>query len=127
MQGTVEVMSPTDYAQWLRDNSTTESMAQTGQELFSRLGCDTCHLPDGTGAGPALQGRFGKQVALTSGQTRVMDEPYVRQSILNPASLPLPNYRPVMPTFRGQVSEEQILQLIAYIKSLGSGERTQAP
>ena len=127
MTGTIEVMTPTAYAQWLRDNSTTESMAQTGQELFTRLGCDTCHLADGSGAGPALQGRFGKQVALQGGQNRAMDEAYIRQSILDPGSLPLPNYRPVMPTFRGQVSEEQILQLIAYIKSLGSGERTQAP
>ena len=127
MTGWIEVMTPTDFAQWLRDNSTTESMSQSGQELFTRLGCDTCHLPDGTGAGPALQGRFGKQVTLRDGQNRVLDEAYVRQSILDPASLPLPNYRPVMPTFRGQVSEEHILQLIAYIKSLASGERTQAP
>jgi cytochrome c oxidase subunit 2 len=126
MQGSIEVMSPNDYAQWLRDNSGNKSMAESGQELFARLGCDTCHLPDGTGSGPALQGRFGKQVTLRDGQTRVMDDAYVRQSILNPGSLPLPNYRPVMPTFQGQISEEQILQLIAYIKSIGS-ERIQAP
>lgn len=127
MTGTIEVMSPTDYAQWLRDNAPAESMSQMGQQLFSQLGCDTCHLADGSGTGPALQGRFGKQVTLRDGQNRVMDEAYIRQSILDPGSLPLPNYRPVMPTFRGQVSEEQILRLIAYIKSLGSGERTQAP
>jgi cytochrome c oxidase subunit II len=127
MTGTIEVMSPTDYAQWLRDNATTESMAQTGQQLFTRLGCDTCHLADGSGTGPALQGQFEKQVTLRDGQTGTMDEAYVRQSILDPSSLPLPNYRQVMPTFRGQVNEEQILQLIAYIKSLGSAERTQAP
>ena len=127
MTGTVEVMTATDYADWLRENATTQSVAQIGQQLFSRLGCDTCHLTDGSGAGPALQGLFGKQVTLQGGQNRQIDEAYIRQSILDPASLPLPNYRPVMPTFRGQVSEEQILQLIAYIKSLGSGERTQAP
>jgi len=127
MTGTIEVMTPTDYAQWLRDNASAKSMAESGQELFTGLGCDTCHLADGSGAGPVLRGRFGKQVRLRDGQNLVMDEAYIRQSILDPASLPLPNYRPVMPTFRGQVSEEQILQLIAYIKSLGSGERTQAP
>ena len=54
MTGTIEVMTPTDYAEWLRDNATTESMVQTGEQLFARLGCDTCHLPDGTGTGPAL-------------------------------------------------------------------------
>jgi cytochrome c oxidase subunit 2 len=127
MTGTIVVMSPTDYAQWLRDNAAPKSMAEMGQELFSRLACDTCHLPDGSGAGPALQGKFGKQVTLSGGQTRVIDEAYIRQAILDPGSLPLPNYRQVMPTFRGQVSEEQILQLIAYIKSLDTGERTQAP
>jgi len=126
MTGTVEVMNPTDYAQWLRDNA-TESMVQMGQDLFARLACNTCHLPEGTGAGPALQGRFGKPVTLADGQTRVMDEAFVRQSVLDPASLPLPNYRPAMPTFRGQVSEEQILQLIAYIRSLSSAERTPTP
>lgn len=127
MTGTIDVMTPTDYAQWLRDNAAPKSMVENGQELFSRLGCDTCHLGDGSGAGPALEGRFGKQVTLRGGETRTMDEAYVRQAILDPTSLPLPNYRPVMPTFRGQASEEQILQLIAYIKSLGSQERTQAP
>jgi cytochrome c oxidase subunit 2 len=127
MTGTIEVMTPTDYAEWLRDNATIESMSQSGQQLFTQLGCDTCHLADGSGPGPALQGRFGKQVTLRDGQNRVIDEAYIRQSILDPGSLRLPNYPPIMPTFRGQVSEEQILQLIAYIKSLGSGERTQAP
>ena len=127
MRGTLEVMSPTEYAEWLRDNATAESMTQMGRQLFTRLGCDTCHLADGSGTGPALEGRFGKPVTLANGQTRVMDEAYIRQSILDPGSLPLPNYRPVMPTFRGQVNEEQILQLIAYIKSLGSSERSQTP
>jgi cytochrome c oxidase subunit II len=127
MRGTVEVMTPDGYAQWLRDNATPESMAQMGEQLFARLGCDTCHLEDGTGPGPALEGRFEKPQTLANGQIRVMDESYIRQAILDPGSLPLPNYRPIMPTFRGQVSEEQILQLIAYIKSLASGERTQAP
>jgi cytochrome c oxidase subunit 2 len=127
MRGTIEVMSPANYAQWLRDNATSESMTQMGMQLFARLGCDTCHLADGSGPGPALEGKFEKPVTLTSGQTRVMDESFIRQAILDPSSLPLPNYRLVMPTFRGQVNEEQILQLIAYIKSLGSAERSQTP
>jgi cytochrome c oxidase subunit 2 len=127
MRGTLEVMSPTEYAEWLRDNATAESMTQMGRQLFTRLGCDTCHLADGSGTGPALEGRFGKRVTLASGENRVVDESFVRQAILDPGSLPLPNYRPVMPTFRGQVNEEQILQLIAYIKSLGSSERSQTP
>jgi len=127
MEGTVDVMSPTDFAEWLRTNATSQSLVQMGQDLFARLACNTCHLPDGSGAGPSLGGVFGTQVKLSSGETRAIDEAFIRQSILDPASVTLPNYRPVMPTFRGQVSEEQVLQLIAYVKSLSSAERTPAP
>jgi len=103
-----------------------ESMAQAGERLFTQLGCITCHVADGTGRGPVLQGLFGHTVKLRSGETRVVDEAYVRQAIVNPNSMPLPNYTPIMPTFQGQINEEQVLQLIAYVKSLGSEEKGKA-
>ena len=76
-----------------------------------------------SGRGPVLQGLYGHPVKLRSGETRVVDEAYVRQAIVNPNSMPLPNYPPIMPSFQGQINEEQVLQLIAYIKSLGTEER----
>ncbi len=123
MIGWVYVMTPTDYAQWLSGGAHGETMAQAGERLFGQLGCITCHVADGSGRGPVLQGLFGKPVTLRSGETRIADETYIRQAIVNPNSMPLPNYTPVMPTFQGQVNEEQILQLIAYVKSLGAQER----
>jgi cytochrome c oxidase subunit 2 len=123
MIGWVYVMTPIDYANWLSGGAQNESMAQAGERLFTQLGCITCHIADGSGRGPVLQGLYGHPVKLRSGETRVVDETYIRQAIVNPNSMPLPNYTPVMPTFQGQVNEEQVLQLIAYVKSLGAEER----
>jgi cytochrome c oxidase subunit 2 len=125
MIGWVYVMSPTDYAQWLSGGSKNETMAQTGERLFTQLGCVTCHVADGTGRGPSLVGVYGKQQKLASGEMKMVDGPFIRQAIVNPNSIPLPNYPPIMPTFQGQINEEQVLQLIAYVKSLGT-QQTEA-
>lgn len=123
MIGWVYVMTPTDYADWLSGGTKGETMTQAGERLFTQYGCITCHIADGTGRGPVLQGLFGKEVRLKEGQIRVADEGFVRQAITNPNSMPLAGYPPIMPTYLGQMNEEQILQLIAYIKSLASEER----
>jgi cytochrome c oxidase subunit II len=124
MIGWVYVMEPPEYAAWLSGGSTHESMAQAGERLFTQLGCTTCHVADNTGRGPSLMGLYGKPEKLRSGETRIVDEALIRQAIVFPNSVILPNYPPVMPTFRGQINEEQVLQLIAYVKSLGTQERT---
>ena len=123
MIGWVYVMSAPDYAAWLSGGSKNESMAQTGERLFTGLGCVTCHVAEGTGRGPSLVGLYGKPEKLRDGSTRVVDETLIRQAIVNPNSIILPNYPPIMPTFQGQINEEQVLQLIAYVKSLGPEER----
>jgi len=122
MIGWVTVMKPEDYAGWLRSNATPESSAVAGRRLFSQFGCEGCHAPDGAGKGPSLTGIFGKTAALENGETRTVDEGFIRQMIVNPASLPVSNYPQIMPTFSGQLDEEQIMQLVAYIKSLGGTE-----
>lgn len=124
MIGWVYVMDPTDYAAWLAGGAANESMTQTGERLFTRLGCSTCHAADNTGRAPSLVGLYGKPEKLRDGSSRIVDEGFIRQAIVNPNSVLLPNYPPVMPTFQGQVDEEQVLQLIAYVKSLGMQERT---
>ena len=123
MIGWVYVMSDSDYAAWLSGGSKNESMAQTGERLFTQLGCVTCHVAEGTGRGPSLVGLYGKPEKLRSGDMKVVDETLIRQAIVNPNSILLPNYPPIMPTFQGQINEEQVLQLIAYVKSLGAEER----
>jgi len=91
--------------------------------LFSQFGCGNCHSPEAAGHDPSLAGIYGKPEKTQNGETRVVDEDLIRQAILVPNSVHLPNYQPIMPTYQGQIDEEQMLQLIAYVKSLGSEER----
>jgi cytochrome c oxidase subunit 2 len=123
MIGWVYVMEPRDYAVWLAGGEKTESMAQEGERLFTQFGCDSCHVSDGPGRGPSLAGVYGKPEQLAGGETRVVDESLIRQAILVPNSVHVAGRQPIMPTYQGQLNDDQMLQLIAYIKSLGSQER----
>jgi cytochrome c oxidase subunit 2 len=71
-----------------------------------------------------LAGIYGTSEKLANGETHVVDESFIRQAIVSPNSVPLPNYKQIMPTFQGQIDEEQVLQLVAYVKSLGLQERS---
>jgi len=118
MTGEVVVMDPPEYQAWLSGGATQQTLSEAGQQLFSDLACNTCHRPDLKGRGPVLEGLFGSMVTLQSGQTITADEAYIRESILNPAAKITAGYQPIMPTFQGQVSEEQLLALVEYVKSL---------
>jgi cytochrome c oxidase subunit 2 len=118
MTGEVIVMEPAEYQAWLSGGTQGGSLADAGQKLFNELACNTCHRPDAQGRGPVLDGLLGKTVALQSGEMVVADEAYLRESILNPSAKITAGYQPIMPTFQGLVSEEQLLQLIEYVKSL---------
>jgi cytochrome c oxidase subunit II len=127
MGGWVFVMEPADYAQWLSGIGAGEPLAVTGERLFQQLGCATCHLPQGTGRGPSLVGAFGGQVKLASGETALVNEDYIREMILRPGVKVVAGYQPIMPTFKGIVSEEGVQQLIAYMKSLDKEEGVKTP
>jgi cytochrome c oxidase subunit 2 len=118
MIGSVVVMEPAEFEQWLAGTPAGETMEQAGERLFVQHNCVTCHNPSSGARGPLLDGLFGTRVRLASGDTVTMDEAYVRESIVNPQAKVVAGYRPVMPTYQGQINEESILQLIAYIKSL---------
>jgi cytochrome c oxidase subunit 2 len=118
MIGKVVVLEPEAYQTWLAGGPPPESPVVEGEKLFTELNCITCHRPDSAGRGPVLQGVFGRSIALASGDTVVADEAYVRESIVNPAARVVAGYQPVMPTYQGQVSEEQLIALVAYIESL---------
>lgn len=125
MRGWVYVMTRDDYERWLNSGVTGITMADQGETLYHQFGCITCH---GTGKGPAFTGLYGKPVKLSDGSTVIANDAYIRESILYPTAQIVNGYPPIMPTFKGQVSEEQVLQLTAYIKSLASKERnTGAP
>ncbi|MFY9821144.1 MAG: cytochrome c oxidase subunit II [Thermoanaerobaculia bacterium] len=128
MIGSIIVMEPRDYENWLA-GGTAKSMVATGADLFQSLACVTCHRAGDTGRlarGPALEGVYGSQVKLADGRTVTADDDYIRESILNPTAKVVAGFDPVMPTFQGQVSEEQLSQLIAYVRSLGSAAGTAA-
>jgi cytochrome c oxidase subunit 2 len=121
MGGWVTVMEPMDYAAWLSGQSGTDANpVMAGQKLFSEKACITCHLSDGTGRAPSLNGVYGAKVLLADGSTITADDAYLRESLLQPNAKIVAGYQPLMPTFQGQLTEEQILALSAYVKSLQS-------
>jgi cytochrome c oxidase subunit 2 len=122
MRGRVVAMSPADYQAWLQGAAATR--ASRGEELFIRYRCVTCHSPSATVRAPLLEGEFGRLVPLADGTTVRFDENYARESILRPRAKVVAGYEPLMPSFEGQLSEEDILELIQYIKSLGATPRT---
>jgi cytochrome c oxidase subunit 2 len=127
MIGWATVMDPADYENWLSGGAETTSMADQGEKLFGQLGCGNCHQPDQQARGPMLRGVFGSKVLLDDGKTVTADEGFIRESILHPNARVVSGFkRDVMPTFEGQVTEEQLLQLIVYIKSL-SPQKPVAP
>jgi cytochrome c oxidase subunit 2 len=119
MGGWLTVMNPRDFAGWLRAQGGEGTLAAQGQELFRRYGCSGCHEPGGTVRAPRLEGVFGGPVPLSDGSVVIADERYVRDSILNPKAQVAAGYDPVMPTFAGQVSEDDLAKLVAYIESIG--------
>jgi cytochrome c oxidase subunit II len=123
MIGSVIVMDPVEYQRWLSGGANQGgTMVEKGEKLFTQLGCVTCHQAGGLG--PTLTGVFGKKRQFQDGQTAIADDNYIRESILNPQAHIVAGYQPVMPTFQGQVSEEQLMQLLAYVK--GAAASTQA-
>jgi cytochrome c oxidase subunit 2 len=122
MIGEVIVMEPDAYQAWLSGGSATGTLASNGQQLFQQLGCATCHRSDTQGRGPNLVGLFGKPVLLDDGRTVMADENYIRESILNPGVKIVSGFKPIMPTYQGQVSEDSLMALVAYVKSLGQAQ-----
>jgi len=144
MLGSVIVMEQAAYQNWLSQRgvgggngvipessageaaagppASTVSMADTGEQLFQRYGCASCHHPDGSGVGPSLVGIWGTQVKLEGGQTATVDMDYIRHSIYDPHAQIVAGYPPVMPSFQGQIDEQQLLSLTEYIRSLAGQE-----
>lgn len=129
MIGRIVAMEPRAFQEWLAGGVPQQtSLPDAGAQLFTQLGCVTCHRDDSGGRGPSLVGVFGSQVQLANGSTVAADEAYLRESILNPTARMVAGFPPLMPTYQGQVSEEALAALIAYIKSLNASPAgTAAP
>jgi cytochrome c oxidase subunit II len=123
MIGWIYVMEPAEYERWLAGGSGSESLASSGEKLFEYLACANCHRTDKPGRCPNLVGLFGSPVQLTTNETVTADEAYIRESILNPGAKIVAGYQNIMPTFQGLVTEEEVLQLIEYVKSLAKPQQ----
>ena len=135
MGGHVRVMEPQAFERWLAAGTTPATMAARGFDTFRRLGCSGCHDPQSSVHAPDLRGLFGRTVHLADGRTVVADEAYIRDSILLPKRDVVAGYAPIMPSFQGQATEGDILDLIAYLKGthpdagrpVGGRERGASP
>lgn len=129
MGGWIYVMEQRDFDNWLSGNVSGQTPVEMGKDLFeNKLGCASCHAGGPQQRGPQLEGIYGKEVKFVGGGSAIVDDSYIRNSILNPSSQIVEGYQPIMPTFQGQVTEEQLMALVAYIKSLsGVTGQTAAP
>jgi len=117
MKGTVTVMSQQDYALWL-EGGPKKSPVDAGEFLFTQMGCITCHSGRDDARGPSVDGIFGEEVTLLGGETLVRDEDYLRESIAESNKRIVQGYTPLMPSFSNQLTDEDVMNLVAYIKSL---------
>jgi cytochrome c oxidase, subunit II len=128
MGGYVYVMEQRDFDNWLAGSEAGQTPVEEGRDLFeNKLGCASCHAGGPQQRGAKLEGIYGKEVSLVGGQKVVANDEYLRNSILNPGGQVVEGFAPIMPTFKGQVTEEQLVSLVAYIKSLSGVTGTTAP
>lgn len=118
MIGGVTVMEPAAFQEWLQRNEPDESILVAGEHLFDKHQCGSCHRDTDTRRGPALAGLHGSEVRTAGGESRIADDDYLRESILRPLEARVAGYEPLMPSFAGQLSEEDLFALLTYIKGI---------
>jgi cytochrome c oxidase subunit 2 len=122
MRGQIVVMAPTAYEDWLARQDVDLTLAERGAGLFRSYGCSGCHEHSDVVRAPNLEGLYGKPVPLSSGEIVTADEQYIRDSILLPMKHVAAGYRPIMPSFEGRIPEEDLVPLVAFIKSLATAK-----
>jgi len=125
MIGEITVLTPEDYQKWTQQSTSGMSLAQNGERLFGSLGCNACHNGTAAARGPNLAGVYGSKLQLANGSEVQVNEAYLRDSILNPSQHVTAGYAPIMPTYQGQVSEDGLIDLVEYIKTLQTNYRNQ--
>jgi cytochrome c oxidase subunit 2 len=125
MVGSVFVLEPAEHARWLSEQPPPDSLVAAGEKAFRNRGCSGCHAPNAAIRAPLLEGIYGKRVPLSDSTLVTADEQYLRDSILLPNKQIAAGYEPIMPTFSGQISDEELNAIIAYLKSLGQNPEKQ--
>jgi cytochrome c oxidase subunit 2 len=125
MIGTITVLSPDDYKKWTQESTSGMSLAQNGERLFASMGCNACHSGNAAARGPSLAGVYGSTLQLTNGSQVQVNDAYLRDAILNPSEHVTAGYAPIMPTYQGQISEDGLIDLVEYLKTLHTNYRVQ--
>jgi len=125
MIGEVTVLSPDDYEKWTASSTSGMSLAQNGERLFASMGCNACHSGNAAARGPSLAGVYGSKLKLANGSEVLVNDAYLRDAILNPSQHITAGYAPIMPTYQGQISEDGLIDLVEYLKTLKTNYRVQ--
>ena len=125
MIGDIVVLTPADYDAWTKESTSGTSLAQNGERLFASLGCNACHSGNAAARGPNLSNVYGSRVQLGDGSQTLVDDAFLRDTILNPSQHITAGYAPIMPTYQGQISEDGLIDLVEYVKNLSSNYRIQ--
>lgn len=125
MIGEVTVQKPEDYERWLKESTSGMSLAQNGERMFSSLGCNGCHNGTAAARGPNLAGVYGSRLTLADGSQVLVNDAFLRDSILNPSQHVTSGFAPIMPTYQGQISEDGLISLVEYIRNLQTNYRPQ--
>jgi cytochrome c oxidase subunit 2 len=120
MVGRVVVMEPAAYQEWLSAHANVPTMASRGERRYHELGCDGCHGAQAAVHAPKLEGLFGRPIPLRDGRTVLADERFIHDAVLLPNENVPAGYEANMPSYRGQVGEEDLLDIIEYVKSKGN-------
>ncbi|HET9716457.1 MAG TPA: cytochrome c oxidase subunit II [Pseudolabrys sp.] len=120
MTGRIVVMQHEEFSDWLRRQDVDGTLAAQGAALFRQFGCSGCHTSGSRVRAPPLEGLYGRPVPLSGGTIEVADERYIRDSILQPRKQVVAGYEPLMPSFEGKLSEDELVRLLAYVKSLAA-------
>ncbi|HEY1384748.1 MAG TPA: cytochrome c oxidase subunit II [Dongiaceae bacterium] len=127
MGGRFIVMKQSDYARWLEQSDVDQSLVAQGAALFRSRGCSGCHGNAATVHAPRLEGLYGSPVPLQDGTVVTADDQYIRDSILLSRKQIAAGYPAIMPVFQNVLSEDEVLDLVAYIKSLAAAKAGDKP
>jgi cytochrome c oxidase subunit II len=125
MIGEVTALTPEDYQKWTQESTSGTSLSQNGERLFASMGCNACHSGSAAARGPNLAGVYGSKLQLANGSQVLVNDAYLRDAILNPSQHVTAGYAPIMPTYQGQISEEGLIDLVEYVKTLQTNYRVQ--
>ena len=125
MIGEITAMTPEDYQKWTQESTSGMSLAQNGERLYASMGCNQCHNNSPGARGPSLAGVYGSKLQLANGSSVLVNDAYLRDSILNPSQHVTAGFAPIMPTYQGQISEDGLIDLVEFIKTQDSNYRVQ--